>query len=149
QAPGDHRRPEGTAAGRPAGGREGDGAALARRRRPAGGRGQGEGRGTSDEGRGMKRCRIVLAAVLLLPGAAAAHDLGADCKLVGGPVGGQGFFPDNERATAAGAGGLEEGGRVVAEGRPDEKGVWRFDRPADGHYTVRVDAGDGHLKKVT
>src|SRR5262245_65327517 len=97
----------------------------------------------------MTRCRIGLAVVLARPGAARAHDLGANCKLAGGRVEVQAYFPDNEPAIDARVRVLDEGGRVVAEGRTDEKGVWRFDRPADGHYTVRVDAGDGHLKKVT
>ena len=97
----------------------------------------------------MKRCRIVLAAVLLLPATAGAHDLGADCRLVGGRVEVQAYFPDDEPAVDARVRVTDEGGRVVAEGRTDEKGVWRFDHPADGRYTVRVDAGGGHLKQVT
>ena len=76
--------------------------------------------------------RFLAAAVLLaLPAAASAHALGAEAKLKGGRVHLEAYYDDDTAADGARV-KAEGGGKVVAEGRTDEKGRWSFAAPPAG-----------------
>ncbi len=91
---------------------------------------------------------VALAAVLGGAPRAAAHALGAECRLQGGRVELEAYYDDDTPARAAKV-RVEDGARrVVAEGKTDAEGRWSFAQPAPGRYRVLVDAGVGHRKEV-
>jgi hypothetical protein len=85
--------------------------------------------------------------MLALPGAVWAHAIGAEAKLKGGRVHLEAYYDDDTAADDAKV-TVEGGGKVVAEGRTDEKGRWTFASPPAGTYRVTVDAGVGHRTTI-
>lgn len=77
------------------------------------------------------------------------HGLHATATLKGDRVRVEAFFDDDTPAGGAAIKVTAADGAVAAEGRADESGVWSFARPVPGKYTVVVDGGDGHRKKVS
>jgi hypothetical protein len=76
------------------------------------------------------------------------HGLEAQAKLKGDRVTVEAFFSDDTPAANAQVKVAAASGDRIAEGRTNEKGEWSFPRPAPGKYSVVVDGGDGHRKKV-
>ena len=91
---------------------------------------------------------LVLLALLLATSPAAAHALGAECRLRGGTVEVEAYYDDDSPANRARVRILDASGKAVAEGRTDAEGRWSFPTPPPGPYAVVVDAGDGHLVKL-
>ena len=108
-----------------------------------------------DAGAGGAAVRPIVShlAALLLPLAAAApalaHRLGADCTLRANKVEVEAFYDDDTPARQARVAVKDAAGKVVAEGRTDDKGRWRFSTPKAGRYRVTVDAGPGHIASVS
>jgi hypothetical protein len=94
---------------------------------------------------------IVATLLLLLfwPVHAAAHNLDAECKLVGNRVEVEAFYDDDTPARQARVRVLDARQEVLFEGKTDEQGKWSFPRPAPGEYKVEIDAGAGHRRPVT
>ncbi len=93
---------------------------------------------------------VAVAVAGLSPGQAGAHDLqlivklppdAADTLLV------EAGFDDATPAEEARVTITAADGTVVAEGKTDEKGVWKTARPAPGKYTAKVEAY-GHADRV-
>jgi hypothetical protein len=91
---------------------------------------------------------LVLGLMLLAPGAAPAHALGADCTLRGGRVEVEAYFSDDTAARGATVRVLDARKRVVAEGHTDNAGHWSFAAPPPGRYVVAVGADAGHTARV-
>src|SRR5581483_358097 len=94
---------------------------------------------------------LAATAVLLAPGAAAAHDLLAVVKVRDADVyveAGYAYGKDAEPAEGAAVTVTDADGNRVAAGATDERGVWTFPRPAAGAYTVVVEQA-GHRAAVT
>ena len=89
-----------------------------------------------------------LAAALLAPGRAAAHDLKAEVNADADPVRVVAGFDDDTPAEGAKVTVTDAAGAVVAAGVTDERGVWTFPRPGPGTYRVVVE-GVGHRDAVT
>ena len=91
----------------------------------------------------VEMAALVLA-VLAMARPAEAHALGAECTLHGDIVTLEAYFDDDTAAADARVVVRNEARDIVAEGRTDAKGVWRFPAPPSGLYRVTVDAGAGH-----
>jgi hypothetical protein len=85
---------------------------------------------------------------LLTSSSAAAHNLGAECKLRGANVEVEAYFDDDSPARDAKVHVLDQEGKTVAQGRTDAQGRWTFSTPPPGRYRVAVDGGYGHLAEV-
>ena len=90
-----------------------------------------------------------VAVAVLSPGRASAHALdmtvrvppdGAEVTVVAG-------FDDATPAEGAEVVVTDAAGKVVAKGKTDEKGVWKFAKPAPGKYVATVEAL-GHKNRV-
>lgn len=92
------------------------------------------------------RAAAALALVAGFAGPAAAHALDAEAKLKNGVVRVEAFFDDDTPAERASVTVTDAGGKVIAEGKTDERGVWSFPAPPPGKYKMVVDAGAGHRK---
>ncbi len=97
----------------------------------------------------MKRFLPTVLALLAVPSAAFAHAVGVEAKLKDGVVRVEAYYDDDTPAAAAKVTVEGEAKAVVAEGKTDAKGVWSFPAPPAGRYTIRVDAGAGHVAKTT
>ncbi len=91
---------------------------------------------------------VVLLSLLLPARPAAAHGLGAECKLHGGRVQVEAYFDDDTIAADAWVVVRDAAQDILVEGRTDAKGLWSFAAPAAGLYRVTVDAGAGHRTTV-
>ncbi len=91
---------------------------------------------------------VVLLSPLLATRPAAAHGLGAECKLRDGRVQVEAYFDDDTVAADARIVVRDAAQNITAEGRTDAKGLWSFAAPAAGLYRVTVDAGAGHRTTV-
>src|SRR5262245_52630816 len=95
---------------------------------------------------------VALAAALVLSlvtgGRAAAHALGAECKLAGDRVHVEAFFDDDTPAPDARVRVADGQKSLVAEGHTNAQGRWSFARPAPGTYEVVVEAAGGHRARV-
>jgi hypothetical protein len=91
------------------------------------------------------RSSLPLLVLLLATPAALAHNLMTDSRLVGGRLRVEVFYDDDTPAQDAQVTVLS-GEEKVAEGRTDEKGVWVWDNPVAGKYTVRAH-GLGHASR--
>ncbi len=96
----------------------------------------------------MLAAALGLAAVFGAVPRAAAHALGADCRVQAGRVELEAYYDDDTPAREAKVRVHDDGGQVVADGRTDAEGRWSFARPAPGHYRVVVNAGAGHRKEL-
>jgi nickel transport protein len=87
---------------------------------------------------------------LCTPGAADAHDLQGVVKLPPSDLTVlivEAGFDDETPAEGATVRLLEAGGTLVAEGKTDEKGVWKTTRPGKGKYVVKVESL-GHADRI-
>jgi hypothetical protein len=99
-------------------------------------------------GRRLAAVAVVLAVWLATGRRAAAHALGAECKLVGDRVEVEAFYDDDTPAREARVSVRDGHKQAIAEGRTDSQGRWSFARPAAGTYEVVVEAGGGHRAQV-
>ncbi len=100
--------------------------------------------------RGRVAAVTALAALLSAAGAARAHKLEAQCFVR--PffrVQVEAWYETEEPAAAARVQAFTAGGKLLAEGRTNEKGVFVFACGATGPVRVAVSAGGGHRKEVT
>ena len=81
------------------------------------------------------RSSLPLVALLLATQAALAHNLMTDPRMVGGRLRVEVFYDDDTPAQGAQV-IVRSGDETVAEGRTDEKGVWVWEKPLPGAYTV-------------
>jgi nickel transport protein len=91
-----------------------------------------------------------VAVAVLSPSRAGAHALDLTVRVPpGGPeitvVAG---FDDGTPAEGAEVVVTDAAGRVVARGKTDEKGVWKFAKPAPGMYVATVEEARGHKNRV-
>ncbi|MCS7166797.1 MAG: hypothetical protein RMI91_14770 [Gemmatales bacterium] len=95
----------------------------------------------------MLPLRWLIVIVGIMRGAAvAAHDLGAEVRLLGDHLEVKAFFDDGTWARQAKVELLGADDRkIVAQARTDDKGRALLARPAPGKYLLRVNAGAGHL----
>src|SRR5207237_711681 len=96
--------------------------------------------------RTLVRAAVALVLVAGFAGPAAAHAIDAEAKLKDGTVTVEAFYDDNTPAENATVTITDPGGKVVAEGKTDARGVWAFPAPPPGKYNMVVDAGAGHRK---
>src|SRR5262245_50468112 len=96
--------------------------------------------------RPLIRAAVALALVAGFADPAAAHALDAEAKLKDGAVRVEAFYDDDTPAENATVTVTDAGGKVVAEGKTDARGVWTFPAPPPGKYNMVVDAGAGHRK---
>jgi nickel transport protein len=97
------------------------------------------------------RAFALLAAALFCaaPDPAAAHRLKAFAAVSGGEVAGYGFLVGGGRAAHAAVSATGPGGAALFDGPADADGAFRFPAPAAGPVTVTIDAGDGHVARIT
>jgi hypothetical protein len=92
------------------------------------------------------------AVTLLAPGVGAAHELRTFVQVRDTDVYVEaGYYYGGSDADPAGAAAVtvtDAGGKSVAAGTTDERGVWTFPRPPAGTYTVVVEQA-GHRSVVT
>jgi hypothetical protein len=86
--------------------------------------------------------------MLLGANPAAAHALGAECRLRGNQVEVEAFFDDDTPAQDAKVTVTDAQQQVIAQGRTDGQGRWSFPAPQPGDYLVLVEAGAGHSARV-
>lgn len=93
---------------------------------------------------------IVVATLPFCPVTSAhAHALGAECKLRGDHLEIEAFYSDDTPARHARVRILQaDDAPPVFEGRTDEDGCWKCDKPKPGTYQVIVEAGLGHRAKL-
>jgi len=91
---------------------------------------------------------FVLPALLGIVRPATAHALGAECTLHDGVVRMEAYFDDDTSAADARVVVRNTAGEIVAEGRTDAKGLWRFPAPPADLYRITVDAGAGHQTTI-
>src|SRR5262245_33765334 len=93
--------------------------------------------------------QVVLGLILLalVAESASAHSLGAACRPKGNQVEVEAYFSDGALAAEAKVRVTDSEGTTVVEGVTDERGRWRFAKPAPGRYRVWVDA-TGHTTYV-
>jgi hypothetical protein len=91
---------------------------------------------------------LAVVVVLLAANPAAAHALGAECRLRGNKVEVEAYFDDDTPAQNAKVTVTDSHKQIIAEGRTDEAGRWSFPVPPSGEYLVLVEAGAGHSKRV-
>jgi nickel transport protein len=91
-----------------------------------------------------------LALLLTLAAAspAAAHALGAECRLRDGRVEVEAYYDDDTPAPDAKVRVLDPQENTIVQGRTDAQGRWSFPTPRPGKYRVIVDAGAGHRATV-
>lgn len=94
--------------------------------------------------------RTLLSFLVLLVGVApaAAHDLGAQCKLRGGRIEVTAYYDDDTSAGDARITILDAEKKLIAAGRTDSHGRWTCVPPAPGVYTLIVDGGAGHRVRL-
>lgn len=95
------------------------------------------------------RLSLGVAALLAVATTASAHGVGVEATLKGAVVHVEAFFDDDTPAADSAVTVTAEGGRTVAEGKTDAKGMWSFPAPPPGTYRVALNAGDGHAAKTT
>jgi nickel transport protein len=93
------------------------------------------------------RYSVTVALFVVLTSPAFAHKLELVARLVGDQLRVEAFYADDTPAQEAKVTVSIEG-KVVADGRTDEKGVWTCPKPAPGTYSVRVESV-GHAAKET
>jgi hypothetical protein len=81
------------------------------------------------------RSSLPLLVLLLATRAAFAHNLMTDPRMAGGQLRVEVFYDDGTPAQDAQV-TVRSGDDKVAEGRTDEKGVWVWEAPVPGKYTV-------------
>jgi nickel transport protein len=93
----------------------------------------------------------LLTAALLCaaPDPAAAHRLKAFATVAGAEVTGYGFLVGGGRAAHAAVSATGPGGAALFDGPADAEGAFRFPAPPAGPVTVTIDAGDGHVARIT
>ena len=96
----------------------------------------------------MRRLAILLL-VLALPQAALAHKLRVFAAVEDGAVTGYAFFVGGGRPQDVPWQITDATGAVLAEGRTDDAGVYRWTPPAPQDLTVTVNAEDGHFASAT
>lgn len=96
----------------------------------------------------MRRLAILLLA-LALPQAALAHKLRVFAAVEDGAVTGYAFFVGGGRPQDVPWQITDATGAVLAEGRTDDAGVYRWTPPAPQDLTVTVNAEDGHFASAT
>jgi len=89
---------------------------------------------------GVFRRAFILAAsaLLLIAPPACAHDLRLVSKIDGDQLRIEAFFDDNSPARDATVRVVDMEGRIIAEGKVDERGICNLPVPPQGHYTARV-----------
>ncbi len=92
---------------------------------------------------------VVVMSYALWPATVYAHAVGLQAKLKGETVVVEGYFDDDTPADDAKVTVEDETGKVVLEGKTDDKGVWSFPTPKPGKYKVKLDAGAGHRATTT
>jgi nickel transport protein len=93
------------------------------------------------------RFSLAVAVVIVLASPAFAHKLELVAQQVGDQLRVEAFYADDTPAQEAKVTVSIEG-KVVADGRTDEKGVWTCPKPGPGTYSVRVESV-GHAAKET
>jgi hypothetical protein len=96
----------------------------------------------------FSKAGLAVVVVLLAANPAAAHALGAECRLRGNKVEVEAYFDDDTPAQNAKVTVTDSHKQIIAEGRTDEAGRWSFSAPTPGDYLVLVEAGGGHSKRV-
>jgi hypothetical protein len=94
------------------------------------------------------RFLAVLMVFAVVPAQARAHAVGVEATLKADTVTVEAYFDDDMPAENASVVVVDAAGKQVATGKTDAKGVWSFPAPEPGRYTLRVDAGAGHLAKT-
>jgi hypothetical protein len=97
--------------------------------------------------RATRRFALVAFAVLAVPQVARAHKLHTTVA-VGPRVTVLAFYDDDTPAERADVTVFAATGDLLASGKTDDRGVWAFDRPAAGEYTVKVKEG-GHVGRAS
>jgi hypothetical protein len=87
--------------------------------------------------------------LLAAAGPARGHNLGATAHVRGDQVEVEAYFSDDTPARDARVTVHDAADQIIAEGRADDAGRWRFRVPPDGVYRVVVDAGGGHRRPFT
>ncbi|VTS05683.1 carboxypeptidase-like regulatory domain-containing protein [Tuwongella immobilis] len=90
----------------------------------------------------------IVAMVLLLPGLAWAHAMVMELFVEATEVRVEAYYDDETPAELAKVSVFNESDRIIAEGRCDERGVFRFPKPSPGLYRVQADAA-GHRATKT
>lgn len=93
---------------------------------------------------------VAVVVALLAPAAVHAHDLQGVVKLPPTDLTVlivEAGFNGVEPAEGATVQLLEAGGKLVAEGKTDEKGVWKTTRPGKGKYVVKIESM-GHADTI-
>ncbi len=97
----------------------------------------------------MRRYLAVVVVCLGFASVSQAHAVGIDVKLRDGKITIEAFYDDDTPAPDAKVSVFNAANVVIADGKTDSHGVWKFDAPPTGKYAVRVDAGAGHTAKTT
>ncbi|MCM3878281.1 MAG: carboxypeptidase regulatory-like domain-containing protein [Thermoanaerobaculia bacterium] len=87
---------------------------------------------------------FVLTLLLLVSGAALAHDLAVWAEVVKGRVHVEAYFSDGSPVGDSPVRVTNAEGKVLLTGRTNAKGVFDFDPPAKTALTITVSAGGGH-----
>ena len=95
----------------------------------------------------MKRFSSLIL-LIFLAAPVAAHQVGADCTVKDDRIDVEAYFSDDTPVRQARVTVRDEGDKVVAEGRTDDKGKWQCRLLPAGLYRVGVDAGPGHKATV-
>jgi nickel transport protein len=93
--------------------------------------------------------RGLLLILFCLTSPAAAHGIAVEAKLSPTEVRLHAFFDDNHPAVEAKFTVKAEDQTILHEGVMDSAGQATFPRPNAGRYKIQVDAGDGHLARMT
>ena len=97
----------------------------------------------------VPRCFGTLLLLVVFPGSAFAHNLGAECSLKNGKVHVEAYFDDDTPAVAAKVEVLDGQEKLIVTGQTDARGLWSFAAPNPGKYHLIVNAGPGHRAKVS
>jgi hypothetical protein len=87
--------------------------------------------------------------LLVLPSVSLAHEIGIEIKLKESEVQVVVFFEDDTPAQQAQVTLKNEIGKVLLEGKTNDKGVWSFPTPKAGKYRLEANAGEKHQAKTT
>ncbi len=90
---------------------------------------------------------LAVAALLLAPAAASAHNLKVSATIGADRVRVEAGYDDETPAQGAKV-VVRDAGGVVASGTTDDRGTWAFPAPGPGTFTVRVEQA-GHANEVT
>lgn len=95
----------------------------------------------------MKRVLWLLLGWAVCPAPAFGHNVAIECKLACNEVRIYVFYDDDSDAAGAKVEVLDGAAKVIASGKTDGKGLWKFTAPPPGKYQVHADAGAGHKAK--